>query len=424
MAKIAGVQEVDVSILRPYERNAKKHSDDQVAKLVESIREFGFISPCLIDKEMNVIAGHGRIMAAKKAGMKTVPCVFVEGLTEEQRRAYILADNRLTELGDWDMQLVQQELQDLSKLNFDVDLTGFSMDICFESKLDEQDPDEWTEEDAEVPEEPVAKAGEIYQLGKHRLMCGDSTDPDMVAQLMGGEKADMLCTDPPYNVALGYDLTDFDKEKRNKRKDGLVIANDDMDENEFIEFLVKAFVNARESIRAGAAFYIWHASNTEMDFMTALKEAGMKLRQVLIWNKSSFTFGRQDYQWKHEPCLYGWKDGASHYFVDDHTQSTVLDEKRPTSSKEHPTMKPVKLMERLILNSTKPKESVLDLFGGSGTTLMACEELGRKCFMMEYDPHFVDVIINRWETATGQKALLINAPEVSGGGYYRPLRAA
>lgn len=444
MAKIAKVQEVDISALKPYERNAKQHKPEQVRKLCESIAEFGFISPCLIDQDLNVIAGHGRIMAAKEIGMQTVPCVFVEGLTDAQRRAYILADNRLTELGEWNMDLVQDELRQLAEMDFRIELTGFDTDLQFDDSMASISDDGWTKEDSEeAAEEPIAKRGQVWKLGRHRLMCGDSTDPEQVAILMDGQQADLLLTDPPYNVALGErDESRQKSDRRPRQEDGTYLINDNMAEDDFIRFLGAAFVNAREALKPGGAFYIWYASNTTFSFLQALQAAGLQLRQILIWNKNRFTLGRQDYQWKHEPCLYGWKDGDSHYFIDDRRQATVfedqrpdiehmkkaemqelleeiygdrisadvIDEDRPNVNELHPTMKPIKLMARMIRNSSRPGDRVLDLFGGSGSTMIACEQMDRACSMMEYDPHYADVIIQRWEKMTGQQAELLEQP--------------
>lgn len=423
MAKIAGVQEVDVSKLVPYERNAKLHGDEQVEKICNSIREFGFISPCLIDRDYNVIAGHGRIMAAKKIGMSEVPCLFVEGLTEEQRRAYIIADNRLTELGEWDMELVADELQELNEAGFNIELTGFCLDdqIVDTSAIDDRGIGEQLESILSE-KEPVSKYGDVWQLGAHRLMCGDSTILTDVQKLMNGVAADLMVTDPPYNVAV-------------KNSSGMTIQNDNLQDDDFYALIRDAISNAAMVMRPGAAFYVWHADSEGLNFRNAVKEAGLLVKENIIWVKNHFTLGRQDYQWKHEPCLYGWKDGAAHYFQNVRNISTIIKEKdleemshdelvnlvgelvgdstvwnenRPQSDDLHPTMKPVPLIERQIKNSSKQGWTVIDLFGGSGTTLLACENLGRACCMMELDPHYVDIIIERWEKLTGQKAVLLN----------------
>lgn len=418
MAKTTEMVELALSKLKPYERNAKKHPQEQIEKIKNSIQEFGFISPCLIDKKNNIIAGHGRVEAAKLLGMDVVPCVYIEGLTEEQRRAYILADNKLTELGGWDMTTVSDELQSLVDTGFDINLTGFDIDDIIIDEIE----DVAIETDSEEIEatEPKVKQGEIWILGNHRLMCGDSTSPEDVENLMGGGTADLLETDPPYNVDI----------------EGAAgkIENDNMKRDQFIEFLVTALTNASNVMRPGASFYIWHADSNGLDFRLATEEAGLMIKQNIVWVKSHFTIGRQDYQWRHEPCLYGWKPGGPHYFIDMRSLSTIQEydeiekmdrgqliealqsliddigtvchENKPNVSELHPTMKPLTLIKKQIRNSSKEGDIVLDLFGGSGTTLMACEEMNRRCYMMEYDPRFADVIIRRWEEQTGREAIL------------------
>lgn len=423
MAKIDKVQEVAVSKLVPYEKNAKVHGAEQIEKLQASIEEFGFLTPCLIDKDMNIIAGHGRVMAAKAIGMETVPCVFIEGLTETQRKAYVLADNRLGELGEWDMDLVSEELQKLSGEGFNIDVTGFTAEDQIIDNAEIEELDVGVDLADADKKERRTKSGDIWVLGSHRLMVGDSTNYGDVSKLCGSEAVDMLETDPPYNVAI-------------KNSNGDTIANDDMADSEFAAFLNEAFKNAFTVMKAGAAFYIWHADSNGRIFRNSCEESGLKIRQNLVWVKNSFTLGRQDYQWRHEPCLYGWKDGAGHYFSEKRNISTIIKSKeefsemskdelvdyiysildrstvffedKPMSDDLHPTMKPVSLIERQIKNSTRQGEIVLDLFGGSGTTLVACEKLGRRCFMMEYDPKYADVIIDRWESITDKKAVLLN----------------
>ena len=421
MAKIDKVQEISIARLNPYSKNAKKHSNEQVDKIAKSITEFGFLNPVLIDEEKNIIAGHGRVMAAAKIGMDKVPCLSVEGLTPEQYKAYVLADNKLTELGEWDMTLVTTELLDLKENGFDISLTGFSIDdITFDDDEFLEVPEE---EDEEPTEEIVPRIhrGEVWKLGEHRLMCGDSTSAKDVEKLMNGESADLCVTDPPYNVAY-----------QGGTKDKLTIENDNMSEEDFLEFLEKVFANMRDALKEGGAFYVWHASSSQKQFMDALINNGLDIRQMIIWVKSSLVLGRQDYQWKHEPCLYGWKDGASHYFIDVRSLTTVIEKEidemnreelvdalrelisqvstisyydKPNKSELHPTMKPVGLIERQVRNSSKGGEIVLDLFGGSGTTLIACENLERKCRMMEYDERYAETIIRRWEEQTGKVAI-------------------
>lgn len=382
-------ENVEIEKLKPYKNNARTHSDEQIEKIAKSMKEFGFINPVLVDGNLNVIAGHGRILGAKKLGMKEVPCLFIENLTEEQKRAYIIADNRLAEDAGWDKELLKIELEDLKNMNFDITLTGFELeDFDFSMEETEVIEDEF---DETVPEEPTSKKGEIYKLGKHFLMCGDSTDINDVEKLMNGVKADMLLTDPPYNV-------DYEGGT------GLTIQNDNMDDETFREFLRVSFFNANSVMKEGAVFYIWHADSEGYNFRGACHDIGWKVRQCLIWCKNTLVMGRQDYHWKHEPCLYGWKEGASHLWASDRKQTTVLEFDRPSVSKEHPTMKPVGLFDYLIKNNTKKDDIVLDLFAGSGTSIIACEQNGRIAYSMELDPKYVDVIISRWEKLTGQQA--------------------
>lgn len=382
-------ENVEIEKLKPYKNNARTHSDEQIEKIAKSMKEFGFINPILVDGNLNVIAGHGRILGAKKLGMKEVPCLFIEDLTEEQKRAYIIADNRLAEDAGWDKELLKIELEDLKNMNFDITLTGFELED-FDFSMDETEVIE-DEFDETIPEEPTSKKGEIYKLGKHFLMCGDSTDINDVEKLMNGVKADMLLTDPPYNV-------DYEGGT------GLTIQNDNMDDETFREFLRVSFFNANSVMKEGAVFYIWHADSEGYNFRGACHDIGWKVRQCLIWCKNTLVMGRQDYHWKHEPCLYGWKEGASHLWASDRKQTTVLEFDRPSVSKEHPTMKPVGLFDYLIKNNTKKDDIVLDLFAGSGTSIIACEQNGRIAYSMELDPKYVDVIISRWEKLTGQQA--------------------
>lgn len=405
-----------VDSLIPYARNAREHSPEQVRQLQASIHEFGFVQPMLIDGDGNIIAGHGRLLAAKAEGYTEVPCVLVEHLTETQRRAYILADNRLAEQSTWNAEFVSLELEELREAGFDFLLTGFDeSDLLLEESED-------VEEDAytvELPDTPRCKQGQIYQLGRHRLMCGDSTQAADVAALLDGAAVHLLLTDPPYNV----DVTGGTAAH-------LKIENDNQSEESFMAFLEAAFANAKAAMEPGASFYIWHADGEPgRSFRNACYAVGMKVRQCLVWVKNSATLSRQDYHWQHEPCLhgqiepetlecgdtwneheaclYGWKDGAAHLWCSDRKQTTVLEFDRPTKSEEHPTMKPVRLFGYQIANSTQRDANVLDLFAGSGTTVIACEQLGRVAYVMEFDPRFADVIIDRWEKFSGQKAVLL-----------------
>lgn len=383
------IKELNLSDIKPYEKNPRKN-DNAVKYVAESIKEFGFKVPIVIDRNGVIVAGHTRYKAAKQLKMKTVPCLVADDLTDEQVRAFRLADNKVAEQAEWDFDLLDDELAQI--LDIDMDAFGFLNDI-------DERTEEATEDDYEInpPEEPKAKLGEIYQLGRHRLMCGDSTILNDVEKLMGGARADMLLTDPPYNV--NYE---------GKTKDKLKIQNDKMQNDNFRQFLADAFLNADTVMKPGAVFYIWHADSEGYNFRGACFDVGWKVRQCLIWNKNSMVMGRQDYQWKHEPCLYGWKDGAGHLWASDRKQTTIINFDKPTRSDKHPTMKPIPLFDYQVKNNTKGDDIVLDLFAGSGTTIMACEQNGRRGYCMEYDPKYVDVIIDRWETFTGQKAILIN----------------
>ena len=373
----------------PYAKNAKKHDNRQINNVAESIKQYGFVQPIVIDRDGVIVIGHCRALAAKKLGMKEVPCVCVDDLTPEQVNALRLVDNKSNE-SDWDYDLLADELSEL-------DLSDFDFDFGIED--DEEETEIVEDEAPEVDEdaEPITKLGDIWQLGRHRLMCGDSTSIEDVEKLMGGQLADMLLTDPPYNVAY-----------EGKTKDRLTIQNDSMDNDSFRQFLRDAFSSADAVMKQGAVFYIWHADSEGYNFRGACFDIGWKVRQCLIWNKNSMVMGRQDYHWKHEPCLYGWKDGASHLWASDRKQTTVIDYQRPTKADIHPTMKPVGLFDYQIKNNTKGGDIVLDLFNGSGTTIMACEQNGRVARCMELDPRYVDACIKRWENFTGEKAVLIN----------------
>lgn len=396
------IVEIEISKLKDYENNPR-HNEKAVNAVAESIKQFGFKVPIVVDKDYVIVAGHTRKKAAQKLGLEKVPCIIADDLSPEQIKAFRVADNKTAELAEWDFEKLEAELYELQELNFDMSDFGFDMSDFEEPKGVEED-DFDVEAEAEAIAEPVTKLGDIYQLGSHRLMCGDSTKQEDVTKLMDGKKADLLLTDPPYNVALGMGGSVDEARKRHRRTDGLVIMNDKMEDNEFYQFLVKCFSCGRDAIKEGASFYIWHADNEGLNFRAALKDSGLTLRQTLIWNKNTITLGRQDYQWKHEPCLYGWKDGASHKWYSDRCQSTVLDFKKPAKSEDHPTMKPITLFDYQIKNSTKVGDIVLDLFGGSGTTIIACEQNNRVGYSMELDPKYCDVIIKRWETLTGQKA--------------------
>ena len=350
-----------------------------------------------MDGENGIIAGHGRLLAARKLGYKEVPTIELADLTETQKRAYIIADNRLALNAEWDNEMLTIELNDLLADGFALELLGFDPKELG-ALLEPEVVQGLTDEDAvpDVPEEPKTKLGDIYQLGNHRLMCGDSTNVEAVVELTGGAGVDMLLTDPPYNVAY-----------EGKTKESLTIQNDSMGNDQFRQFLRDAFVTADTVMKKGAVFYIWHADSEGYNFRGACDDAGWKVRQCLIWKKSSMVMGRQDYHWKHEPCLYGWKDGAGHLWAADRKQTTILEFEKPHRNGEHPTMKPVALFEYQMLNNTKGGDMVLDLFGGSGTTMLAAEKHGRHAYLMELDPKYCDVIVKRWEDFTGKSAVLL-----------------
>lgn len=392
------IQEIEIEKLIPYARNSRTHSDEQVAQIAASIKEFGWTNPILVDGEAGIIAGHGRLAAARKLGMKKIPVIELSHLTPTQKKALIIADNKLALNAGWDNDMLALEFEELELEGFDLDITGFGEDEI-NSLKPEQVTKGLTDEDEipEAPKEPKTKLGDIYQLGKHRLMCGDSCSIDDMEKLCNGQLVDMWLTDPPYNVAY-----------EGKTKDALKIQNDSMGDDQFRQFLRDAYVTADTVMKAGAVFYIWHADSEGYNFRGAAQDAGWKVRQCLIWKKSTMVMGRQDYHWKHEPCLYGWKEGAGHLWSADRKQTTILEFDKPSRNGEHPTMKPVGLFEYQMLNNTKGGDIVLDSFGGSGTTLLAAEKNGRYARLMELDPKYCDVIVKRWEDFTGKKAELIN----------------
>jgi site-specific DNA-methyltransferase (adenine-specific) len=390
------IEQVSIELLIPYANNARTHSDAQVAQIAASIREFGFTNPVLTSDDNTIIAGHGRVMAARKLGLTQVPVIRLSHLSETQRKAYILADNKLALNAGWDDNLLSIELADLKDLGFDTDLTGFSADEI--AALMPVEVTEGLTDEDEVPEapiDPVTKLGDVWLLGKHRVMCGDSTSIQAIEELCQGQSVDMWLTDPPYNVAY-----------QGKTKDALKIQNDSMSDDQFRQFMRDSYVAADAVMKAGAVFYIWHADSEGYNFRGAAQDAGWKVRQCLIWKKQTMVMGRQDYHWKHEPCLYGWKDGAGHLWAADRKQTTILEFDRPSRNAEHPTMKPVALFEYQMLNNTKGSDIVLDSFGGSGTTMIAAEKNGRVSRLMELDPKYCDVIVKRWQDFTGKQATL------------------
>ncbi|MCQ2106537.1 MAG: DNA modification methylase [Fibrobacter sp.] len=381
------LRNVAIEEIIPYANNPRQN-DKAVDKVAESIKQCGYIAPIIVDEDMVVLAGHTILRALKKLKNKTVQIAVVAGLSEEQKK-YRLLDNKTNEFADWDMEKLLEELEglDFEGVDFGFDLGDMNGE---EAEAQEDDYDQ------EPPEEPKSKLGQVYKLGRHRLMCGDSTSKDDVKKLVGGTQVDLLLTDPPYNV----DYT-------GKTADALKIENDKMEDGNFRQFLIDAFAAADAVMKPGACFYIWHADSEGYNFRGACKDVGWPVRQCIIWNKNTMVMGRQDYQWKHEPCLYGWKEGAGHLWASDRKQTTVINFNKPTRNDIHPTMKPVGLFDYQIKNNTKGGDAVLDLFAGSGTTIMACEQNGRNAYCMEFDPRYVDAIIDRWETFTGQKAELV-----------------
>jgi site-specific DNA-methyltransferase (adenine-specific) len=378
--------------LVPYINNPRVN-DRAIDAVAGSIAEFGFKNPIIVDRNNVIIAGHTRLLAARKLGLEQVPVIRAEDLTEKQVKAFRIADNKTAEFSEWDDELLAMELEGLEDM-----FTGFSEDEI-DALLNQDGPAGGVEDDFEIalPEEPKAKPGDIYQLGKHRLMCGDSTKLEDVQKLMGGEMADMVFTDPPYNV----DYTGGTNES-------LKIQNDNMDDSTFYNFLHDAFSCMLEVTKPGGGIYICHADSEGVNFRSAMVNAGWLLKQCIIWVKNSLVMGRQDYHWRHEPILYGWKPGAAHKWYGGRKQDTVWEVDRPSRNAEHPTMKPIELVARAIRNSSKKDNIVLDTFGGSGSTLIACEQLNRACYTMELDPVYVDVIIDRWEQFTGQEAVLLS----------------
>ena len=391
------IELLSIEKLIPYANNARTHDDAQITQIASSIKEFGFNNPILIDDGNGIIAGHGRMLEAIKLGLKEVPTIRLSHLSDAQRKAYILADNRIALNSGWDNELLSLELQDLYE-QIDLSLIGFTEDELTALLNPVQLTDGLTDEDAvpEVPDEPKTKLGDIYKLGNHRLMCGDSCSITDMEKLVNNRQVDMWLTDPPYNVAY-----------EGKTKDALTIQNDSMDNEGFRQFLRDAYVTADTVMKAGAVFYIWHDDSEGYNFRGAAHDAGWKVRQCLIWKKSAMVMGRQDYHWKHEPCLYGWKEGAGHLWATDRKQTTILEFDKPSRNGAHPTMKPVALFEYQMLNNTKGGDIVLDSFGGSGTTLLAAEKNGRHAYLMEIDPKYCDVIVKRWEDFTGKKAELV-----------------
>lgn len=433
---IRKIQMVDISKIHPYENNPR-NNDKAVPKIVESIKRYGFNVPITVDKNGTIATGHTRYKAALRLGLKEVPVIYLNDLTKEEIDAWRLVDNKTSELATWDEDKLNLELKQLLDLKIDLSDFGFPGEDKMLEKVHEDNylPN--------PPANPKTCKGDIYQLGEHRLICGDATSKADMEALLGTEKIDLVVTDPPYNV--DYEgASKFTNGKSTKTRNATRptdrILNDNMDESSFRKFLLDVFTNTYFCMKSGGVFYVFHSDNHGLSFRYCLEQVGLETRQCIIWEKNSFTMGRQDYQWRHEPVLYGWKEGAAHYFINDRTQDTVVDlertdlnkkskkelidliknieekdseattvikEDKPLHNDLHPTMKPIRLLARFIANSSRKGEIVLDQFGGSGSTMMACEQTGRKCRMIELDPAYCDVIVDRWEKATGEKAELI-----------------
>lgn len=383
------MQLVAVSKLVPYVNNARTHNAQQITKLRSSLREFGFINPVIIDREYNVIAGHGRILAAKEEGIEEVPCVFVDYLTPAQKKAYILADNRMAMDAGWDEELLRVEIEALQAESFDVGLTGFDekdiAELFAGEDGDAQDDDFDVDEELQKP--PVSKSGDVWLLGNHRLICGDSTKEETYTVLMDGKKANLVVTDPPYNV--------------NYEGSAGKIQNDNMENDKFYQFLFDAFQNMEKAMADDASIYVFHADTEGLNFRKAFSNAGFYLSGTCIWKKQSLVLGRSPYQWQHEPCLYGWKKKGRHQWYSDRKQTTIWEFDKPKKNGDHPTMKPIPLIAYPIKNSSMSNCIILDPFGGSGSTLIACEQLGRICHTIELDEKYCDVIVKRYIEQVG-----------------------
>ena len=395
---------LEIKNILPYQTNPRKN-DEAVNVVAKSLEEFGFQQPLVLDANNIIVVGHTRFRAAKQLGLETVPCVIADHLTSEQINAYRIMDNKSAEYASWHDGLLVQEMTSLLESNYDLELTGFSnielKDMGLDVNLGFVDEGFIEDDDVpDLPDEPVTKQGDVWILGNHRLVCGDSTDPLILNDLMGSQKADLVLTDPPYNVAYV-----------GKTKDQLKIKNDSLNDQQFRKFLKDAFAVIDKKLKEGASFYIWHADLEGYNFRGACRDTNWEVRQCLIWNKNSIVMGRQDYHWRHEPCLYGWKSGAAHNWYADRKQQTILDFRRPQKSKVHPTMKPIDLLCYLIKNSSKIGDVVIDSFLGSGSTLIACEKTGRQCYGVELDPQYCDVIVKRWENFTQKTAELQKATE-------------
>ena len=382
------MQLVPLSKLVPYINNARTHSPEQVTKLRSSLREFGFVNPVIIDRDYGIIAGHGRVMAAKEEGIEEVPCVFVDYLTEAQKKAYIIADNRFAQDAGWDEELLRIEIEALQGMDFDVGLTGFNDDEIadlFDANGKSEAEDDDFDLSAALEKASFVQRGDIWTVGRHRLMCGDATSTEDVAALMDDKKANLIVTDPPYNV-------DF------KSSNGLSIKNDKLENDKFYKFLLAAFHNMAANLEKGGAAYVFHADTEGLNFRRAFIDAGFHLAGCCIWVKNSLVLGRSDYQWQHEPVLYGFLQNGKHYWSKNagRSQTTIWNFDKPKKNKNHPTSKPLDLLAYPIGNSSRENSIVIDTFGGSGSTMMACEQTNRICYTMELDEKYASVILRRF----------------------------
>ena len=381
-------EKVNIEKLVPYARNARTHSKEQILQLRASLREFGFVNPVIVDKDLNIIAGHGRILAAKEEGITEVPCVFAEHLTEAQKRAYIIADNRLAMNAGWDMEMLSVEISELQGADFDLSVLGF--DEAELSKLmgDIEDvKDDDFDVDEELKKPAVTKVGDLWLLGNHRLICGDSTKIETFTVLMDGKQANLVVTDPPYNV--------------NYEGSAGKLKNDNMADEAFYTFLLSAFKNMEAVMTKDASIYVFHADTEGLNFRKAFSDAGFYLSGTCIWKKQSLVLGRSPYQWQHEPILFGWKKAGKHNWYSDRKQTTIWEFEKPKKNADHPTMKPVPLIAYPILNSSMVNCIMLDPFGGSGSTLVACEQTKRICHAIELDEKYCDVIVKRYIEQVG-----------------------
>ena len=387
MDKITKYYLADIKDLTPYARNARTHSDEQVAQIAASIKEFGFLSPIIVSKDNTILCGHGRFFAAQRLGLEKVPCIKEEYLTETQRRAYILADNKLSLNAGWDNEMLAVELSELQNMNFDLGLTGFDeKELAGLFNSNEAEEDDF-DIDAELEKPCFSKFGDVWTLGRHRLVCGDSTKEETYTVLMGNSKANLVITDPPYNV--NYEGT------------AGKIKNDNMASEKFYDFLFGAFSNIEKVMADDASIYVFHADTEGLNFRKAFDDAGFYLSGCCIWKKPSLVLGRSPYQWQHEPCLYGWKKKGKHQWYADRKQTTIWEFEKPKKNTDHPTMKPIPLLAYAIQNSSMSNTIVLDPFGGSGSTLIACEQTDRSCCTIELDEKYCDVIVKRYIEQVG-----------------------